>query len=398
MLMLKRKVPVKVVKVELLKNVRHFSVWQLLLFAAVFAGIGGYVIYRSFAATSTVNNTSRSWPYVSPFGDRNCISYGTSNNSTSGACKSSCTGNHSGADSCGGSCVVDSSGNTASCRPRTIAICGGQPVSTLIPDPVDQGVDFTVGAPLNCGGTITYNNPSSADTQIAGTSYSSPDSIRKQVFNTPVYAMGDGKITCVAANPSDKFHEPLRLTQYCHGGNIPIGHTNTSGPPVGEGTWLVYKLKGKPSTGQPAGGLKIYVSEGCNLSRNALVNATTGQTKHRRWKAGDPVTKNSVLCEVSKGTIEMGWANEGTLLSYPNKAHIKNEIEPAAFSCFWWGSAHTTYAPTVWGHSFNEFLHKSGPDTNAFPDSGATGGPYHSCSSYPMQSKYKGSWYNANAP
>jgi hypothetical protein len=163
---------------------------------------------------------------------------------------------------------------------------------------------------------------------------------------------------------------------------------------------LVYKLAGKPKNGQPGGGLKIYISEGCNLSRNAIVDATTGQTKHRRWKAGDYVTKNSVLCDISKGTIEMGWANEGHILSYPGKSPIKNEVVPAAFSCFWFHvEPKWNYAPTVWGHSFNQFLRKSGPglSTSNFPDSGAPGGPYHSCSSFPMQAKYANpAWYNSN--
>jgi hypothetical protein len=420
-LRLKRKVPVKVLKVELLKNTRHFSVWQLLLFVAVFAGIGGYIIYRSFATTTTTTST---WPFVSAFGDRNCISYGTSNNSSSGICKSSCTGGHSGADSCGGSCVVDSSGNTGTCRPRTIAICGGQPESTLISNPVDQGVDFSVDVPLNCGGSITYNNPNPQDTQPASYDYSKNPGMHKQVFNTPVYAMGNGVITCVAANPAHDanypFHEYLMLTQKCRGGNVPIGDErcfasdpNTPipiaqlknypnnvacNPRRGTGTWLVYKLTS--GTKDQGKGLKIYIAEGCNLSRHAVVDATTGKMKNRRWKAGDYVTKNSVLCEVSNGTIEMGWANEGR--QHIDGYTLKNEVEPAAYSCFQvkvertWG-----YAPTVWGHSFNEFLHKSGPpaaDAGYFRVSGANGGPYHSCSSYPMQSKYKGSWYNANAP
>src|SRR3954466_2972439 len=51
--MLKRKITVKVVKVKLLKDVKHFSVWQLVVFALVFAGIGGYAIWHSFAETGT---------------------------------------------------------------------------------------------------------------------------------------------------------------------------------------------------------------------------------------------------------------------------------------------------------------------------------------------------------
>jgi cytoskeletal protein RodZ len=52
----KRKVRAKSVRVKLLKNVRRFSFWQSLAFVAVFGLIGGYIIYRSFAADLTTDS------------------------------------------------------------------------------------------------------------------------------------------------------------------------------------------------------------------------------------------------------------------------------------------------------------------------------------------------------
>jgi fibronectin type 3 domain-containing protein len=49
--MLKRKVPIKIPKIRLLKDIKHFSVWQLFVFVLMFAGIGSYVVYQSIAAT-----------------------------------------------------------------------------------------------------------------------------------------------------------------------------------------------------------------------------------------------------------------------------------------------------------------------------------------------------------
>jgi hypothetical protein len=37
-------------KLKLLKSEKHFSLGQLLVFIIVFAGIGGYILYRTFAA------------------------------------------------------------------------------------------------------------------------------------------------------------------------------------------------------------------------------------------------------------------------------------------------------------------------------------------------------------
>jgi hypothetical protein len=359
-LKLKRKVPVKVLKVELLKNTRHFSIWQLCLFAAVFAGIGGYIIYHSFAVTTTTIGTS--WPYASPFGDK---SSGVDANGATINCYSTKS------SSCRGSCFV-TNGSTAPCRPMTMETCSGVTTPTIIPTQIDQGVDYEIDtAESYC----TYSNPNSADT---GTGYNSK-------ANSRVYAMGSGTIVCVAANPSTKFHETITLTQHCPGGPIPIG--------TGEGTWLVYKL-----TSGPAKGLKVYIAEGCNLSRDAISNALTGQTKHRRWKRGDSITANSVLCEISNGTIETGWANGGTQLSYPNKAHIRNAVVPAAFSCYWWHvEPKWGYASTNWGRSMNEFIVKSagGYFAGYAGANGVANSTYHSCTSYPVPAKYRNSaWYH----
>ena len=51
---LNQKVKVPVPKVSIFKSDRHFSVAQLLAFVIIFAGIGGYIIYSSLAATPTV--------------------------------------------------------------------------------------------------------------------------------------------------------------------------------------------------------------------------------------------------------------------------------------------------------------------------------------------------------
>jgi chitodextrinase len=47
--MFNKKIPVKVIKVKLLKNIKQFSLWQLILFTIIFASVGGYVIYKSSA-------------------------------------------------------------------------------------------------------------------------------------------------------------------------------------------------------------------------------------------------------------------------------------------------------------------------------------------------------------
>jgi hypothetical protein len=363
--MLKRKVPVKIVRVKLLNDVRQFSLLHLAVFMLAF-GVIGYVIYHGFATTTT---TTAAWPYSSPFGDK---SSGIDANGVSINCYTTKS------SSCRGSCFV-TNGSTGSCRPMTMETCKDdttppsyRTTPTIIPTQIDQGVDYNIDSVVSY---CSYSNPNPADT---GTGYNSK-------ANSRVYAMGPGTIVCVAANPSAKFHETITLTQRCHGGSIPIG--------AGEGTWLVYKLNSGP-----AKGLKIYVAEGCNLSRNAISNVLTGQTKHRRWKRGDAVNANSVLCEISNGTIEMGWANSGTQLSYPNKARIKNAIVPAAFSCFWWHvQPKYGYASTNWGRSMNQFIVKSaGGYFGGYPGSnGVANSNYRSCTSYPVPAKYKNSaWYH----
>src|SRR6266550_2143554 len=52
--MLKRKIPVRPIKISSIKHISHFSLWQLIIFAAIFAGIGSYIIYRSFASGPTI--------------------------------------------------------------------------------------------------------------------------------------------------------------------------------------------------------------------------------------------------------------------------------------------------------------------------------------------------------
>src|SRR5437868_8292187 len=52
--MLKRKISFRPIKSRSLKAIARFSVWQLILFVAIFASVGGYIIYRSFAATGPV--------------------------------------------------------------------------------------------------------------------------------------------------------------------------------------------------------------------------------------------------------------------------------------------------------------------------------------------------------
>jgi fibronectin type 3 domain-containing protein len=46
--MLNKKIPVKIPKVRLLKDIKHFSVWQLFVFVLVFSSIGGFFAFRSF--------------------------------------------------------------------------------------------------------------------------------------------------------------------------------------------------------------------------------------------------------------------------------------------------------------------------------------------------------------
>src|SRR5581483_6509707 len=45
----RRKSKIKTAKQKLIKRARRFSVSQLIIFALIFAGVGGYVIYKSFA-------------------------------------------------------------------------------------------------------------------------------------------------------------------------------------------------------------------------------------------------------------------------------------------------------------------------------------------------------------
>ena len=68
---LNRKIPVKIVKVKLARDVKHFSVWHLLTFVLVFAGIGGYIIYHSFAYTTPE-------PTATIIGSDDVFAYGTS--------------------------------------------------------------------------------------------------------------------------------------------------------------------------------------------------------------------------------------------------------------------------------------------------------------------------------
>lgn len=371
--LLNKKVPVKVEKARLLKDGRNFSVWQLAVFVLAF-GVIGYVLYHSFAATTTTTTTT--WPYASPFGDQNC-----DNKKLTSTTADDCVANCTGSSHCGGSCVLVSGGGTGSCRPMTMQTCSdatNQAQPTLLPSQIDQGVDYQVwGTDSNC----TYNNPDPIDTQSSANHNSKTD--------TRVYAMGNGVITCVGANPSTKFMQTITLSQHCPGGKVAIGHSNADGtPPSGLGTWLVYKLTS--GTTSQAKGLKIYVSEGCNLSRNAISNVTTYPitTKHRRWKVGDQVMRNSVLCEISPGTIETGWANEGRQI-ISSGGSFRNEIEPAAYTCFWKKEPTYGYWSTAWGLSFNRFVLKS--DGNRFS---GTAGPnaYGTCTSYPKPAKYKTTW------
>jgi hypothetical protein len=387
MLMLKRKVPVKVVKVELLKTVRHFSVWQLLLFAAVFAGIGGYIIYHSFAATTTT--TTSTWTtYASPWGDK---SSGINNAGATINCANTKSA------SCLGSCFV-TNGSTNGCRPWTTKTCPDAPDgsnvtnATIENSQIDQGVDYTV---WDTASSCTYNNPNPKD--VGGSNSN------KSVTNTRVYAMGRGIITCLGANPSTNVTDPkanfmqtLMLSQRCPGGKVhigddacPPGSNNPCVPPHGEGTWLVYKLTDSGS-GFPAHGLKIYVSEGCTLSRQAITDATTNPvtTKHRRWKVGDHVTPNSVLCEISPGTIEMGWANEGRNVT-PGGTVFKNEAHTAALKCFESKKVTYGYWSTAWGLSFNNFVLKyDGNRVAGYRGPNA----YNDCKGFRKQAKYKINW------
>lgn len=373
----KTKLPAKVIKGGLLNNVRQFSVWQLAVFMLTF-GVIGYTIYHSFAATTTTTTTTTTWStYASPFGDKNCDNKNLTS-TTADDCVASCTGSNN----CGGSCLIVSGGGTGNCRPMTMQTCSdatNQAQSTIENSQIDQGVDYTV---WSTDSLCKYNNPDPKDTQSSA--------YRNSKTDTRIYAMGRGIITCVGANPSTKFMQTLTLSQHCPGGNVAIGHSNAAGtPPSGLGTWIVYKLTDS-GTGFPARGLKIYVSEGCNISRNAISDVTTNPitTKHRRWKVGDHVTPNSVLCEISPGTIEMGWANEGRQ-TVSGGAHFRNEIEPAAYTCFWKKEPTYGYWSTAWGLSFNNFVLKY--DGNRFA---GTKGPnaYGACQSYPKPAKYKITW------
>jgi hypothetical protein len=51
---LDKKVKVKIVKAKLFKSEAHFSVRQMIIFSLIFAGLGTYLIWRSFAATPIV--------------------------------------------------------------------------------------------------------------------------------------------------------------------------------------------------------------------------------------------------------------------------------------------------------------------------------------------------------
>jgi len=325
---------------------------------------------------------SWAFPYASPFGDQNCDPSKLTT-TTSDDCVNDCTGS----SNCGGSCVIvqptDTLGNTGACRSMTMQSCpykldpipAYQAVPTLYPTLVDQGVDYSVFGSIGC----KYNNPNPNDNEpyVAA----SDDSVVKSsppsnaVVNTRIYAMGKGVLLCAAANPG--YSENLTLTQYCLNGKGPIG-----GP--GMGTWLVYKLT-SPGPGED---LKIYVAEGCNLASNAINDVTAaGGTGNgpgnrflgRRWKAGDNVTKNSVLCEVSKGTIEMGWAD------------FQYYATTAAYSCFY--SLYDKYGnwSTAWGKSFNRFVLKADNDRfSGLPGSNA----YGDCRGLRLQDKYKNSaWW-----
>jgi hypothetical protein len=54
--MFKRKIKVPVPKVHVSSTTRHFSVRQLLVFALIFAALGGYLIWHSFAVTPIVGS------------------------------------------------------------------------------------------------------------------------------------------------------------------------------------------------------------------------------------------------------------------------------------------------------------------------------------------------------
>jgi hypothetical protein len=293
-----------------------------------------------------------SWPYASPFGDNNC-----------------------------------SSAKASTCRPMTMQTCSDgtsqATTPTLISSALDQGVDYAIDS-VQPG--CTYDNPNPADTGTSSTSNMSKS-------NTRVYAMGDGKIICVGGNPG--FGETDTFYQTCPGGN---GHLGNSA-----GTWLIYQL----SSG-PAKGLDIYVAEGCTLSGNAISNSLANKTLGRRWSDGrmvingkkiaaDKVTANSVLCELSNGTIETGWANEDT--QNINGGDIVNAIIPAAYSCQW--KVLKSHVPTVWGHSMNEFIEMSGGPSGtryALINGKLVFDPvYHSCTQYPMTAKYANpAWYDTS--
>ncbi len=137
--------------------------------------------------------------------------------------------------------------DTSQCRKMTTETCTNGSSSTttptLIPTALDQGVDFDIdGVRPGC----TYANPNPADTGGINSNNSKS--------NTRVYAMGNGKIICLAGNPG--FDETKTISQTCPGGNTQLGQK--------EGTWLVYQI-----TSGAAKGLDIYVAEGCTISSNA---------------------------------------------------------------------------------------------------------------------------------
>lgn len=63
---LKRTIPVKVPKVSVSGSQQHVMIWQIIMFVTIFAGIGGFFIYRSSAATpvvASIQGEKMSQPY-----------------------------------------------------------------------------------------------------------------------------------------------------------------------------------------------------------------------------------------------------------------------------------------------------------------------------------------------
>lgn len=499
--MLNRKIPVKIVRVKLARDVKHFSVWQLLTFAAIFAVIGGYLIYHSFAfipcdpddttdtsmcdeATTTPTSpislkanpvsaseidlswtssastiglagynvymvvnpvpesgdnapssellvgqtndpsaaiykitglesgtsyafyvkardnkgnlsapsnqapdttlddpgdsgsfalrsntaaTSSTWPYKSPFGDKSCIK----NVNSTPTLYIGCICQTTGGVTCDGSCVdsayaksigIDTS--TYVCRPGGVfQLYSDAPRQSRIqPNVQDEGVDYNV---------FGYPYPKQNSTPQY------------------MYPMGKGVIINITTGMKPAFP-----------GNGSFGPN-----------WIAYRLhfNGPGGSKGPADGLNVYIAHYCTLASNAINDVTaadgTGnkpgdKNLGRRWKVGDSVTANSILCTMdathkpvngyadssgklfSRG-IEIGWSGD-----------VASQVLAKAYYCYG-GHGHI---PTQYGFSFSQFIHQSG-GPKGLPQDGNhklytypnTHLHYYPCPPFP--SEYKGSWY-----